>query len=240
MAPSGRRFVVAGAGGHGRVVADLVRSLGHVVVGYADADTEKVGACVDAAGAAVILGQDALLACARGDARWPVPVDAIALGLGRNDARQKVARYVPERLLPALVHPTAYVSETATLGAGSVVLPRAVVHTDARVGAAVIVNSGAVIEHDCVLDAAVHVSPGAILCGGVTVGERSWIGAGAVIIPLRKIGCSSMVGAGAVVLRDVSDGATVVGNPASPLDAGRRPLPAPLPLAASAAPPGVE
>ena len=41
----------------------------------------------------------------------------------------------------------------------------------------------------------VHVAPHATLLGGVKVGEGSWIGTGAV------------------VLRDVPDGATVVGVP---------------------------
>ena len=40
------------------------------------------------------------------------------------------------------------------------------------------------------------------------------IGAGAVILPGIRIGQGAMVGAGAVVTKNVSDGATVVGNPA--------------------------
>jgi UDP-2-acetamido-3-amino-2,3-dideoxy-glucuronate N-acetyltransferase len=43
------------------------------------------------------------------------------------------------------------------------------------------------------------------------------IGGGAVILPGITIGERAMVGAGAVVTRDVSAGATVVGNPARPL-----------------------
>lgn len=44
------------------------------------------------------------------------------------------------------------------------------------------------------------------------------IGAGAVILPGIRIGKKAVVGAGAVVTRDVPDGATVVGNPATVLE----------------------
>ena len=40
------------------------------------------------------------------------------------------------------------------------------------------------------------------------------VGAGAVLLPGIRVGARAMVGAGAVVIRDVPDGATVVGNPA--------------------------
>ena len=49
---------------------------------------------------------------------------------------------------------------------------------------------------------------------GVTVARDAVIGAGAVLLPGVRIGEGATVGAGAVVVRDVPDGATVVGNPA--------------------------
>lgn len=59
----------------------------------------------------------------------------------------------------------------------------------------------------------VHVAPHATVLGGVKVGEGSWVGAGAVVKQYITIGKNCMIGAGAVVLRDVPDGATVVGVP---------------------------
>ena len=218
-----RRFIVLGAGGHGRVVADLVRTLGYDVVGYADADVARVGTPADAAGAEVVLTQTELLACTRGERPWPCGASAIALGIGNNAARARARRAIDRTRLPALVHPRAWVSGTVRLGTGVVVLAGAVINTDARIGDGSIVNSRATIEHDCVLGADVHVSPGATLCGSVAVGERSWIGAGAVIIPGLRVARRSTVGAGAVVIRDVVSDATVVGNPARALSRTARP-----------------
>lgn len=217
MARPGSRFIVAGAGGHGRVVADLVRSLGHEVVGYADADARKMGRVVDAAGAAVTLTQEALVACARRLEAWPFRVDAVALGIGDNAARVALFELLEPELLPPLVHLHSWVSGFASVGAGAVVLGGVIVNNGARLGEASIANSSSIVEHDCAVGRGVHLSPGAVLCGGVQVGSGSWIGARAVVTPGVSIGSGCVVGAGGVVIRDVEDGCTVVGNPARPI-----------------------
>lgn len=48
----------------------------------------------------------------------------------------------------------------------------------------------------------------------VHIGRHVWIGGGAIILPGITIGDYAVVGAGSVVTRDVSEGATVIGNPA--------------------------
>src|SRR3546814_1619754 len=55
----------------------------------------------------------------------------------------------------------------------------------------------------------------------VRIGRNVWIGAGALILPGVTIGDDALVGAGSVVTRDVPAGATVAGNPARVLAAGR-------------------
>ena len=215
---AGERFLVWGAGGHGKVVADVVRALGHELVGYVDADESKVGRVVEPGGGRVVLAEAALGDAAARAGAYPLGADAVALAVGDNARRQRCLTVLGGLRVPPLVHPSAVCSPSARLGRGAVVLPRAVVNADARVGAGAVVNSGAVVEHDCHLDDAVHVSPGAVLAGGVRVGERSWIGAGAVVIQHVTIGRDVTIGAGAVIIRDVIDGVTMVGNPGRTLD----------------------
>ncbi|GJG88449.1 hypothetical protein tb265_36300 [Gemmatimonadetes bacterium T265] len=212
----GRRFLIWGGGGHGKVVADLVRALGDEVVGFVDRDAAKIGQVVEPGGARVVLGEDDFLAGA-GAHR----AGAVALAVGDNAARLGCLARAGASGVPALVHPTAACSRSATLGAGTVVLAAAVVNAAAALGRAVIVNSGAVVEHDCVVGDGAHVSPGAVLAGGVHVGARAWVGAGATVIQGVRVGSEAVVGAGAVVIRDVPDGVTVVGNPARVLAARR-------------------
>jgi len=213
VAPS-RTFLISGGGGHGKVVADLIRALGHRVAGYSDADPQKLGAMVEPGGATVVLGERELLDHLVAYAAYPVEIDALAIAIGDNALRERFLRRLGKLPVPFLVHPSAIVSPSARLGRGTVALAGVVVNADARVGDAVILNSGCIVEHDCVVESGAHVSPGAVLAGGVRVGERAWIGASAVVIPGVGIGADAVVGAGAVVVRDVPPRATVVGNPA--------------------------
>ena len=209
-------FLIWGAGGHGKVVADLVRATGCRVEGYIDADDAKLGSVVEPGGGRVILLQ--------GPAQTSLPdslpqgVGAIALAIGNNSVRLSCLEIASTTRVPSLVHPAATVSPSAAVGRGAVVFAGAIINSGAAIGEAVILNSGAIVEHDCQLSDGVHVSPGAVLAGGVRVGKRSWIGAGATVIPGVTIGADVIVGAGAVVLHDVPDGQTVAGVPARRID----------------------
>lgn len=216
MARRPERILIWGAGGHGKVVADLVRACGHRVVGFVDADPARLGRVVEPGGAEVVLTEEQFVSSLR-QGRKKLPADAVALAIGGNLARLAKLRAIGEMPLPVLAHPTAVVSPSVRIGRGTVIMPRAVINASARVGEGVIVNTSAVIEHDCVIGDGAHISPGAVLAGAVQVGEGSWVGAGAAVIQGVRIGDNVIVGAGAVVIRDVPDGATVVGVPARPL-----------------------
>jgi sugar O-acyltransferase (sialic acid O-acetyltransferase NeuD family) len=199
-------IVVWGASGHGKVIADLARRAGYEVVGFLDDDPRK--AARDFFGAPVLGARDMLASLDEGL--------AVALGIGDNAHRAAALRAARAggRTLPTLIHPGAVVSETASLGEGTVVCAGAVINADARIGEGCIVNTAAVIEHDCRLAAFVHVSPGAVLAGAVTIGDAAHVGAGAVVLPGLTVGAGAIVGGGAVVTRDVPAAATVMGVPA--------------------------
>jgi sugar O-acyltransferase (sialic acid O-acetyltransferase NeuD family) len=215
------RFLVWGGGGHGKVLADLIRALGHQVCGFVDADPAKHDALVEPGGGRVLVAQDHLLRCA-GAGGYPLEATAVALAIGDNRARSRCLAGLGPLRAPPLVHPSAAVSPSAAVGRGSVVFPGAVLNAAAVLGDAVIVNSRAVVEHDCMVGDGAHVSPGAVLCGDVRVGPRSWVGAGSILIPGVRIGADVVVGAGAVVIRDVPDGSTVIGNPATAISPTRQ------------------
>jgi len=119
--------------------------------------------------------------------------------------------------LPVLMHPTAWVSPSAKLGPASVVFAQAAVQAQASIGTGAILNTGCSVDHDAKLADGVHICPGARLAGAVHIGARSWIGIGASVIQQVCIGSDVTVGAGAAVVRDLPDGVTAVGVPASVL-----------------------
>jgi sugar O-acyltransferase (sialic acid O-acetyltransferase NeuD family) len=119
----------------------------------------------------------------------------------------------PERWI-SLVDPSAFVSRTATLGAGCVVYPNCFVGLNARLGDRVFCLSGSVINHDDVLEDRVVVASGVLLAGSVHVESDCYLGQGCTVRQLLRVGRGSTVGMGAVVVRDVPAGSVVAGNPA--------------------------
>jgi UDP-perosamine 4-acetyltransferase len=214
------RVIGIGAGGHARVLLEaLAASPGIEVVGLLDADPETRGK--DVLGVKV-LGGDEMLPRLR---REGVQHAFIAIG-GTHDNQPRRRAYELARRegfeLLNVVHPSAVVSPSATLGDGVAVCPAAVVGAGARIGSDVIVNSGAIVEHDCVVGDHAHIASGAVLAGGVLVGSGAHIGAGASVRQGLRIGAGAVVAMGAVVVDDVSDDAVVAGVPARPMRAGMK------------------
>ncbi|WP_455262229.1 NeuD/PglB/VioB family sugar acetyltransferase [Neisseria sp.] len=204
-----RKLAVIGAGGHGKVVAELAAALGTYgeIVFLDDRAQGSVNGFP-------VIGTTLLLE----NSLSPEQFD-IAVAVGNNRIRRQIAEKAAALgfKLPVLIHPDAYVSPSATVGQGCVVMAKAVVQADSVLKDGVIVNTAATVDHDCLLDAFVHISPGAHLSGNTHIGEESWIGTGACSRQQIRIGSRATIGAGAVVVRDVSDGMTVAGNPAKPL-----------------------
>jgi len=142
-----------------------------------------------------------------------LPDEKIIIAIGDNAIRQKISNKI-EHVFGEAVHPSAQISQFASVGYGSVVFHNSIIQADTIVGKHCIINTLASIDHDCFLEDFVHISPNATLSGGVKVGEGSHVGAGATIIQGITIGKWCRVGARAVVITDVPDFATVVGVPA--------------------------
>ena len=209
-----RRVLVFGASGHGKVVADVARAAGLVVVGFVDDDERRRGARL---WELPVLGWDEAAGRHGGPGRA-----AVALGIGDNRARELVFDRVVSAGFEVVtaVHPSAVLAPRARLGPGTVVMALAAVNPDAEVGVGAILNTGCVVEHDCRVGRFAHLSPNSALGGGAEVGDRAHLGLGAVVLPLVGVGADVRVGAGAVVHRPVEAGVTVVGVPARPVGPG--------------------
>lgn len=206
------RVLGVGAGGHAKVVLEILAAIGgYEVVGFLDADPSRQGSELYGR---LVLGGDDLL-----EGQYDAGVTHAFIGLGgASDTRPRRRLY--ERVRAAgfdvvtAVHPSAVVSPSAALGAGATLAAESVLGPDARLGDDVIVNTGAVVDHDCVVGHHVHVAIGACIASRVVVEDDVHIGAGATVLQDLRVGEGAVVGAGAVVTRDVHPGVVVVGVPA--------------------------
>lgn len=213
MTETDNLLVIWGASGHAKVLSEFTRVAGFRIVAIFDNDPAVAKSPVH--GASLHIGRAGFDEWIEHWDNWPV-YGAAAIGGTDGAGRLEVLNYMSERgvRIASLVHPRAYVAESARLGAGSQVLVNASICAEAELGRACIVNTAASVDHECSLADGVHVGPGARLAGCIQVGRCAFIGTGASILPRLRIGCNAIVGAGAVVTKNVPDGAVVFGNPA--------------------------
>ena len=202
-------LIVWGAGGHGKVVLDVARSMGcfeHIA--FVDDDSTRAGKTF--CGCEVMYSPEVL---------HRFPGCAFVVAVGNNSARARCFnRAVQAGLLPTtLIHPRAIVAPSAVIELGTVIMPIAVINADSAIGQNCIINTAAVVEHDCRIAAHVHISPRAVLGGSVTVEPFAHIGMGAVVLPGAIVGEECIVGAGAVVIEQAPARCTVAGVPARAL-----------------------
>lgn len=205
-------IAVLGAGGHGQVVADILRlnpTTANRCLVFLDDDEEAIGT---RRMGIPIVGRIGELGA--------IEHAGVIIGIGGNRIRFRLASTLAamgEEFITA-VHPRAIVAPGVSIGAGSVLVANAVVNTGSTIGKHAVVNTSCTVGHHCQIADFAHVAPGVNLGGGATIAEGAFVGIGAIVMPQRNVGAWSTVGAGSLVHGDVSAGFTVVGTPARLLE----------------------
>ncbi|MDO4640486.1 MAG: acetyltransferase [Neisseria sp.] len=206
-----KKLAIIGAGGHAKVVMEtaiLMKQWTEIafIDDFHNSRKEFMGF--------PLLGDSSLL----GQSVMPNEYDVV-VAIGDNDTRGRVFELAEEQgfSLPCIYHPTAVISMSAKIGAGSVFFAQTAVNAEVSIGKGAIINTSSSVDHDSVLGDFVHVSPGARLAGNTSVGDFSWVGIGSCTREGSAIGRHCVIGAGASVVSDIPDGMTAVGIPAKQL-----------------------
>jgi len=208
-----RKLVILGGGGTAKDVLSIIGDIGrsgplHEVVGILDDNPALEGQAVCGI---PVLGplehakslDDVLFVNCLGSPRNYWKREAILTRLG-----------LPRERFATLVHPTAAVSASSTVGHGVVLYPNVVVMAGVRIGDHVTVLANTVMNHEVVVEDFCIITSGVNLSGQVRLGRGCYIGAGSSLIQDCTVGEWALVGLGSAVIRDVPPWTVVAGNPA--------------------------
>lgn len=198
------KLIIIGAGGHGKVVADVAQNM----------NTYKEIFFLDDSAQGETLGIP-IIGNSEQCNEWIDEADYF-VAIGDSRTREKFILNLEKMnaSIATLIHPKAVVSSYATIGKGTVIMAGAVINAGTKIGQSVIVNTASSIDHDNTIDDFCHISVGAHLAGIVKVGKHTMVGAGATVINNIEICDNCMIGAGTVVTRNIVEFGTHVGVPA--------------------------
>ena len=200
---------IVGAGGHGKVVADLSKSLKvYDNIFFLDDNKEKgtyvldykVENKVNFEYIKKLNNKENVFFVAIGDCKVRKGILEKLFNLNKNIA--------------TLIHPLSSISSFSKIGIGTVVCAGAIIGPDSMIGIGSILNHSSTIDHDCIVGDYAHIAPHSSISGNVTVGALSLVGTGARIIERKKVGVNSIIAAGAVVIYDIPDNKIAKGIPA--------------------------
>ncbi|MFA6075354.1 MAG: acetyltransferase [Negativicutes bacterium] len=202
-------IIVLGAGGHAKVLIDVLKLMQVNIIGIAERnDCLKKRQLL---GISIIGDDDDVLLYSP---------DEVLLVNGLGSTRSLTARKTlfdkfckKGYCFARVIHPSAIIAGDVVIGEGSQIMAGSVIQTGTVIGNNTIVNTRASIDHDCIIGDSVHVASGAILSGDVKIGDCSHVGAGAIVIQGISIGTCCLIAAGAVVINQVEPKTTIVGVP---------------------------
>lgn len=205
----GSPLYIIGSSGHAKVVIDAVEQQGkYRIEGLID-DFKPVGARV--LNYPIVGNIDWLLEKSQTEAFFVFT--AIGSGYHRETIYNKFHSNGAHKWA-TVIHPTATVSQYASVGDGSFIAANAIVAADAEVGHQVLLNHGAQVDHESRIQSYSTLSPGATLGGNVSIGLGSLVGANATVIERVQIGEHCVIGANTTVLSNVKSYSVAVGTPA--------------------------
>lgn len=205
------KVIIIGAGGHGRVVADILLQARKeaTILGFLDDNPTEWNKQIT--GLPVLGGISRVTElCSKYSTLSAV------VAVGDNNTRKRIVAGLQGKQLNFInaVHPKAVIGKDIIMGVGVMMMAGSVINTGATIGSHSIINTSSTVDHDCKIGDFAHISPGANLGGAVEIGEAAHVGIGVAVLPGKHIGSGAVIGAGAVVVEDIPENVVAAGVPA--------------------------
>ena len=205
-----KKVVIIGAGGHAKVIADIIEKSGDEIVGFLD-DNKKIGT--------TIINDYKVIGDLNNRFAMAVTKENLEfiIAIGDNKKREEIS-HSPNLKFYTAIHPSAQIGLDVEIQEGTVIMANACINSSAKIGKHCIINTGAIIEHDNIIEDFVHISPNVALGGTVKIGKSTHVGIGSTIKNNITICENCKIGAGAVVVKDIEKEGTYIGVPAKKME----------------------
>lgn len=140
------------------------------------------------------------------------------VGLGDNYLREKVVLEILQqnenfKFINAISN-FSYISPTAKIGVGNVIMPGVVVNSEVVMKNHCIINTNSSLEHNSFMEDFSSLSAGVTTGGYFTIGKYSAIALGVTILDRTSIGENVVVGSGSLVTKNLESHGLYYGSPA--------------------------
>ena len=197
-------LIIIGAGGHGRVIADIAQKIGlYENIAFLDDGNMKESMGLP------IYGKVS-------DMEKYISTADIFVAIGNNQIREALTEKLIslEANVPTLIHPSAIIGACVEIGVGTAIMAGTVINPCSKIGKGVILNTCSSVDHDCIIQDYCHIAVGVHIAGTVCLNKNILVGAGATIKNNVNICTECIIAAGAVVVKDIMENGTYIGVPA--------------------------
>ena len=141
--------------------------------------------------------------------------DRFVLAIGTVEDKKRIVLSLKARRARffTLVHPTAVVADTASIGEGVVVCPFATVSVNVTVDDFAMLNFYASCGHDAKVGKYCVLSPYATMNGFAILEDEVFMGTHATVVAHKRVGCRSKISANSLAANDVPPCTLVQGVP---------------------------
>lgn len=194
-----KKIVLVGGGGHCLSCIDVIEQKGeYEIVGILDKSIEQ-GKFI---GNYPIIGtDDDIPEFHKKGYSFLITVGQIKSSEIRELIYNKIIKVGGE--LPTIISHRAYVSRSAKLNPGTIIMHDVIVNSNAVIGLCNIINTKANIEHEVKTGDFCHVSTGVILNGQVQIGDRNFIGSNTVIANNVTISDDIVISLGSIIHKKI-------------------------------------
>ena len=157
---------------------------------------------------------------------WKIPVigkiddinkfrdTSVAIGIANPKIKKSILEKIGDDFdFPNFISKNAWISNVVTIGEGVIIYPNVSINHESSIDDFVVINMNCAIGHNSTIKKCCSLAPGVNFAGFTNVDSFVEIGIGVSTVQQIRIGEGSIIGGQTILVKDVPDGATVVGNP---------------------------